>query len=62
MHANQGALTFWIKTDKAYVLIGIQLSKNPVGHSLHTKEEQIKEMSAGPNTSGAFTFCRWSYS
>jgi hypothetical protein len=38
------------------MLIGIQLSKNPVSHSLHTREEQVKEMSARRITAGAFTF------
>jgi len=39
------------------MLIGIQLSKNPVSHSHHTREEQVKEMSAGRKTSIAFNFC-----
>jgi hypothetical protein len=38
------------------MIIGIQLSKNPVNHSRHTREEQVKEMFAGRSTSGAFTF------
>jgi hypothetical protein len=47
---------------EAYLLIGIQLSKNPINHTHHRKEEQIKEMPAGCNTSGTFSFCYWSYS
>jgi len=47
---------------EAYMLIGIQTSKNPINHSRHRKEEQVKEMSAGRNTSEAFTFCCLSYS